>query len=286
MRLEQLSQESVDFLSERTFLLGLGAQKTATTWFANYLGRHPDVFVSRIKEMHFFRYYELNRPWPDIFFRRQLSKSARFGSPTARDIELCERLQMDSRLERYVNFFSSRMSSESHFSEITPAYSMLPIVELTRIKNNFPKLKTFFFLRNPADRFWSQLLYSNRNNKSFDSRQALTKALSDQDFIKRSDYLQSIRNQMEVFNENERFIDFYERLFQCDAIQRFSEYARISKLRADFEIKRNASPTLMMKKGQRKRVVRKFRDQYLEIFDILQGDVPDSWLYDIDLLKV
>ena len=36
------------------FFVGLGAQKTGTSWLWEYLQSHPEVGASPIKEMHFF----------------------------------------------------------------------------------------------------------------------------------------------------------------------------------------------------------------------------------------
>jgi hypothetical protein len=35
-------------------MVGVGAQKAGTTWLFDYLGRHPDVAMSPIKELHYF----------------------------------------------------------------------------------------------------------------------------------------------------------------------------------------------------------------------------------------
>ena len=34
--------------------IGLGAQRAGTTWAYNCLAEHPQVFMSRKKELHFF----------------------------------------------------------------------------------------------------------------------------------------------------------------------------------------------------------------------------------------
>jgi hypothetical protein len=41
-------------LAGRKFMVGVGAQKAGTTWLFDYLGRHPDVAMSPIKELHYF----------------------------------------------------------------------------------------------------------------------------------------------------------------------------------------------------------------------------------------
>ena len=41
-------------LSDKTFLLGIGAQKAGTSWLYEYLARRDEIFMSPIKEMHVF----------------------------------------------------------------------------------------------------------------------------------------------------------------------------------------------------------------------------------------
>ena len=36
------------------FFVGIGAQKSGTTWLARMLAGHPDVFVTPVKEIHYF----------------------------------------------------------------------------------------------------------------------------------------------------------------------------------------------------------------------------------------
>jgi hypothetical protein len=41
--------------STKPNLLVIGAQKSGTTWLHHYLGLHPDIFMSKVKELHFFQ---------------------------------------------------------------------------------------------------------------------------------------------------------------------------------------------------------------------------------------
>jgi hypothetical protein len=56
-------------LEGRTFLLGVGAQKAGTSWLYRYLKSHPEIFMSPIKEMHFFGTRYKAKGWPTSDFR-------------------------------------------------------------------------------------------------------------------------------------------------------------------------------------------------------------------------
>lgn len=40
--------------SSETFIIGIGAQRSGTTWISRYLDKHPEVAFSPIKELHVF----------------------------------------------------------------------------------------------------------------------------------------------------------------------------------------------------------------------------------------
>src|SRR5215208_108045 len=42
------------FEGDRTYFVGIGAQKAGTTWLHDYLSSRPDTFMSPIKELHYF----------------------------------------------------------------------------------------------------------------------------------------------------------------------------------------------------------------------------------------
>lgn len=42
------------FTSDRTYVVGVGAQKAGTSWLYDYLASRPDTFMSPIKELHYF----------------------------------------------------------------------------------------------------------------------------------------------------------------------------------------------------------------------------------------
>ncbi len=98
--------------------LGLGANRSGSTWIARNLMEHPDIFLPRKKEIHFFdRHYEEGLPY-------------------------------------YENEFSD-WSGQSMVGEVTPQYFHNPIVA-PLIAKHLPNIKMFVSLRNPIERAYSQ----------------------------------------------------------------------------------------------------------------------------------
>ena len=55
----------------------IGAQKSATTWLADCLIEHPDVFMARPKEIHFFNHkFDKGIAWYKAYFQDWAGQSA------------------------------------------------------------------------------------------------------------------------------------------------------------------------------------------------------------------
>jgi hypothetical protein len=94
--------------------IGIGAQRAGTTWTYNCLAEHPQVFMTRKKELHFFYVnYGRGLDW----YREQFA-----GAETA-------------------------VAS----GEITPDYLYHPVA-LQHIARDVPGVRLFVILRNPIDR--------------------------------------------------------------------------------------------------------------------------------------
>ncbi len=104
----------------RPNFLGIGAPRCGTTWIHRLLESHPEVFVPRRKEIHFFDlHYEKGIAWYERAFERA--------------------------------------SLEKAVGEITPAYLSTPTAEI-RIKQVLGHIRLFSVLRQPAQRAYSHYL--------------------------------------------------------------------------------------------------------------------------------
>jgi len=94
--------------------IGIGAQRAGTTWAYNCLAEHPEVFMTRKKELHFFYVnYSRGLDW----YQQQFANA---GSARAR-------------------------------GEITPDY-LYHVEALVNIAKDVPDARLFVILRNPIDR--------------------------------------------------------------------------------------------------------------------------------------
>lgn len=144
--------------------LGIGAQKAGTTWLYAQLNKHPQIGFPGGKEIHFWD--RLDDP------NRIPAYLARFGDPTQRQ------------------------------GEITPAYALLPVDVITRIRRVAPEVKLFYLLRNPIERAWSSALMAlGRAEMTFEeaSDAWFVDHFRSSGSLRRGDYASCIRNWRQVF---------------------------------------------------------------------------------------
>lgn len=94
-----------------------GPPKCSSSSLHYYLGQHPDIYTSKIKETRFFSlHYEKGMAFYETFFEEAQQEKA--------------------------------------IGETTPSYSFLPFVA-DRIKLHYPEIRLIFCFRNPVDRAFS-----------------------------------------------------------------------------------------------------------------------------------
>lgn len=100
--------------------LGIGAQKSGTTWLYKMLAAHDEIGMFPGKEAHFW-----DKRWPS-------------GVP----------------VDVYVADFAAIRKPIR--GEITPAYGVLPRSTIAALHSHFPDVRLVYMMRNPLERAWSQ----------------------------------------------------------------------------------------------------------------------------------
>ncbi len=282
--------EKLAILKGRTFFLGVGAQKAGTTWLSFYLRDHPEVYFSPIKEMHFWGNRSREDNWPASMFRKKLkAREAELAAdpdlPAKGAVALRERLRMGSDLGAYRRFFRRRVGEAQVFGEITPAYCALEREELELIRSQYPLTKIIFLLRNPADRLWSQMRFSENFETLAELEAKVDGVFDNKRYRERYDYVTAMRNLRSVFPPEKLHFAFYEELFTQEAIDRLCEFLGISPLPAQFERSRNVSVKMPLGPALRRKIVERLAPQYTYMRDVYAGDLPASWLADLQILE-
>lgn len=131
-------------MSLPNFLI-IGAQKSGTTALYRYLEQHPQIYMSPVKEPHFF-----------VFEHRELD----FRGPSDQEI-LSQMVVTD--IEAYRELFRG-VSDETAVGEASAGYLQDPRAP-QRIKHYVPEAKLIAVLRNPAERAYSSFLHMVRDDR-------------------------------------------------------------------------------------------------------------------------
>ena len=122
--------------------LMVGAQKCGTPSLYYYLKQHPQIYMSPVKEAHFFDVEEGEKP----DFRR--------ASHSSRPV---------SGIEDYRALFAG-VKDETAIGEASPSYVYIPEAP-RRIRSRLPDAKLIAILRDPADRAYSAFLHTSRSGR-------------------------------------------------------------------------------------------------------------------------
>jgi hypothetical protein len=164
--------------------LGIGAQKTGTTWLHEMLKLHPAVGLPADKEQH--------------FWDAQHAKGKSVAD--------------------YDALFASMRQPVR--GEITPRYAILPPETIALIRRHYPQLLLLFSLRNPMERAWSNAKMALLSREIVSSMKDVDR-VNDAWYIdhfrselslQRGDYETCLRNWLDHFDQEQLLISFYEDL--------------------------------------------------------------------------
>jgi hypothetical protein len=147
--------------------LGIGATRGGTGWLTKNLRGHPGLWITPIKELHYFDEQQVN---PGL----SLGPRVRGDHPLSRYWRRClraetRRVARRRRLGRaawslrFLFFTHSDADYRRLFApagdrvagEVTPAYGTLTPAVIDRVREMFPALKLILLMRNPVERAWS-----------------------------------------------------------------------------------------------------------------------------------
>lgn len=149
--------------AQRPQFLCIGAAKAGTTWFHQMFGQHPDVWMSVMKETH---YYD-GRFGTDVkvtmnAIRKRVTKNAESArnktGPLSPNAVYWEALTREIWTpDWYEKAFTHPKAMGRMCGEATPAYCALPRDGIEAIWHELPGVRLIHFLRDPVARLTSSL---------------------------------------------------------------------------------------------------------------------------------
>ena len=208
--------------------LGIGAPRAGTTWLHANLKKHPEIWLTPVKEVHYFDSIQRGAP-RGPFYRRHLRKRARRYITRAtyrdrwRDRTLFSEFAWDVRFfvpprthRWYRHIF--RPGPGQIAGEITPAYSILKPERVQEVYEVNPDLKLIYLLRDPIERSWSSAIsgLARRRGRSPEkiTEKQLLRHFKRQAHVLRTDYLRTYENWEAVFGRDQIFVGFLDEIQQ------------------------------------------------------------------------
>ena len=199
----------------------IGAQRSGSTWLTYNLRKHPQIWMTPVKELHFFS-TSLRTPIILHMFENQTTSAKRVQYALVRLRQpryalWALRYLLMPRFDRcYPWLFTPGPDQMS--GETTPDYAYLNITTIQRIRSLLPDLKIIYLLRNPVSRFWSEVgrfLSKSPTHDAASMSDAAIDSLIKQQFdmfYKNSNYLDNLQRWESLYQQEQFFIGFFDQI--------------------------------------------------------------------------
>ncbi|MEP9363745.1 sulfotransferase [Nocardioides sp. CN2-186] len=239
-------------MPEKTFLLGVGAQKAGTTWVHHYLARSPQFVKGYRKEYHVFDSVDLPaEQWRERNLDMAQTELDHLRSGEAADPVHLHRASMIADPRFYYDYFAGLLRTRPRIrltADITPEYALLPVERLEEIRDAFAarRVRTvaMFLMRDPVDRIWSQIrMQEGRFPGRFPApaNEMVGRLYADPLFEPWSRYEVTLRNLDAVFAPDDLVHGFYEELFDVEQVREICRVVGIDAHEPDFDRRSNVS---------------------------------------------
>jgi len=247
--------------SQKTFILGLGAQKAGTSWLYDYLAASGLVATQIIKEYHIWDALHVQGV-DGLIVRKEDSEL---------DFENRVRYFMQQSPENYFTYFAYMLNKQakSITCDITPLYSALDRRVLDQIQRGFAQrsilTKAVFLMRDPVERCWSAARMDSRNklgHTRVDEDEVIARALSGMSEL-RTRYDVTVQEAEAVFQPGHIHFGIYEDMFDPEPLGKLSEFCRVPFRPSHTQKKLNVSEiTAPLSDAVYEKIARHYRQIY------------------------
>ncbi|MCF8111444.1 MAG: sulfotransferase [Desulfobacteraceae bacterium] len=200
--------------------VGIGTTRGGSSWLWHVLSSHPDIWVSPVKELHYF-----DRPLDGkrtVFVNKRKFMGRIFSyirggwninEAGIKNIIWDYKYFLRKRSEEwYRNLFS--LTDNRIAGEVTPAYAIMDEESIKRIVSINPGLRAVYLLRNPIERSWSSIVngLAKKHKRSIQDvpTEDILRKIELPSFLARSNYAENIRRWRAVIGKENLFIGYFE----------------------------------------------------------------------------
>ena len=261
-------------LPKKTFILGLGHQRTGTTWVSKHLLRSKRFRRGPLKEYHIWNALDV-----DAMAGHRLSEE-----DAASDAPSTLRYRMQNEDGFYFDYFKRLYSLRYRVSaDFTPAYSSLPETRLRAIKDQFQQrqidVKAVVIIRDPIARIKSATRF-NLERGNFDEgipsgvtnfADALGHYYKSPHCELRTSYHQTIERARRVFGADNLYVSVFENMFKEQKIRALSKFCGVP---AVFDEKKNRINKTLTEVPEETGLEDDIRAHYQEVYDYCFENYP------------
>lgn len=274
------------------YFVCIGAQKAGTTWLTRRLATHPEIFMTPVKEIHYFDHIRgitahlsdaKRRSRYRKYHQRMWTQWNRWSEYRAQGPWY--RTYMSDPIDDawYCSLFHDRQG-HAVAGEATPEYAVLGTDGLEHIKRLAPDARVIYIMREPIARAWSQILHRCRV-QNIDARHAdpatLVQLTEPADFRVHGDYATVLDTVFEVFPKDRVHIGFYEAIHEdrqtaLNHICQFLDVAPFEKSDERLGKAVNRSQSANMPQAVADHLLERYGPVTAEVEERL-GAVPEAW---------
>jgi hypothetical protein len=138
--------------------VGIGVQKSGTTWLGDIFSQHPEVLFAPQKEVNFYtRRYHRGYRWYEDIFRKTAGQRA------------AGEISVNYMYSPRPDNFGKGLYPNKDFRRLPAFWRRFPAAR-DELKAHYPNLRILAMFRNPADRAWSHYWYWRRRRERLGKR--------------------------------------------------------------------------------------------------------------------
>lgn len=210
---------------KKIFVLGVGAQKSGTSWLHSYISNNEKANMGFTKEYHI---------WDAVCsplctnFRVTRKSLLRFNKEKL--LRYCMQ-NIPGFYERYFKYILSHHGI-SITGDITPSYAILSTKDLKMLKEKIQltgaSIKIVYLMRDPVERCWSAVRMGLRQKRNPENQEEkLRNSYQSEQYQFRTRYEVVCENLKHAFAQDELYFGFYETMFSEEEICRLSSFLDI-----------------------------------------------------------
>jgi hypothetical protein len=265
----------------RIFILGVGAQKSGTTWLSAYIRRDKRANLGDCKEYHVWDALYSSSDEERARFRvrkRHLFRAlarGRFRVPLIQ-------YRMQSKEGYYEDYFRAIFDRGFQITgDITPSYAALTSDQMGLVRKKIldtgAEIKVVFLMRDPVERCWSAVRMMKKVRETRLSDVDALKSLYATDrFQLRTRYEVTCENLLKAFKREELYFGLYESMFEPSNMRALSEFLLLPVDMSFIQHKENASPKAEVIPEDLRQEIKRF---YSDTYDYCFSRFPEARVY-------